>query len=284
MRSSLLLLLTLLAGNCFAWADTGHQAVCAIAYGELSDVARAEVDRLIAQDAQYESFAESCTWADGPPRQRPPDHYMNFPRSTRAVGSDECVMAETCLFTAIEQDGRTLAAPGSTDGERLEALKLLGHWVGDIHQPFHASFGDDLGANAVEAVVESDGELVETNLHGVWDYWIVAKRLGDDYRALASQLQRRVSDAERDLWGFDSPVEWADESFQLAIAADTRYCFQQQGSCWYGENNRILNRGEPRRVLTIGDDYMATHLPTVERRLVQAGVRLGALLNRLLEP
>ena len=283
MRSTLLLVTTLFAGNCFGWADTGHQAVCQIAYDELGDAARAEVDRLIAEDPQFETFAESCVWADGPPRQRPPDHYMNFPRNTRAIGDSTCVMAETCLFTAIEADSRTLTTPGSTDSERLDALKLLGHWVGDIHQPFHASFGDDLGANAVEAIVQHDGELVETNLHGVWDYWIVAKRLGDDYRVLASDLRQNITDVERELWGFDSPVEWADESFQLAVAVDTRYCFQRQGSCWYGENNRILNPGEPRRVLTIGDDYMATHLANVELRLAQAGIRLGALLNSLLD-
>ena len=29
------------------------------------------------------------------------------------------------------------------------ALKFLGHWIGDLHQPLHVSYADDKGGNHV---------------------------------------------------------------------------------------------------------------------------------------
>ena len=166
----------------------------------------------------------------------------------------------------------------------LEALKLLGHWVGDIHQPMHTTFSDDRGANSITAIViDDDGEFIESTLHGVWDYWIIHWQLGDDYQALADRLRESVDDTLRDQWRFDSPVTWANESFQLAISPEVRYCVQQSGACWYSANNMILDRGEPQRVMRIGEAYSAQHAATIERRLLQAGIRLGHLLNQLLE-
>lgn len=277
-----LTLLLLCPAAAFGWGDTGHRAVCEIAWVELEAPARAEVERLIGLDPQFETFAESCTWADTPERQREFDHFVNFPRDTTAVVTGGCPLAETCLLTAIPGDVAVFENPGSTDREKLVALKLLGHWLGDIHQPMHVTFADDRGANSIEAVVEAQGELVETNLHAVWDSWIIGERLGDDYAALAARLRSTVTNADRNLWRHDSAVEWANESFQIARSPASRYCFQQAGACWYAENNLLLNEGERRRRLTIDERYAATHIATIERRLTQAGIRLGALLNRAL--
>jgi S1/P1 Nuclease len=58
-------------------------------------------------------------------------------------------LAEKCVVSAIEDDFAVLASSDSTDEEKLAALKFLGHWVGDIHQPLHAGFQDDRGGNHV---------------------------------------------------------------------------------------------------------------------------------------
>ena len=39
---------------------------------------------------------------------------------------------------------------------------------------------------------------------------------------------------------------------------------------------------EVKKVITVDAAYMARHLPTIKQRLIPAGVRLGALLNRAL--
>ncbi len=283
MTRHLFVLIAMLPQLAFAWSETGHSTVCEIAYAELSRDARREVDRLIKLDADYDTFAESCNWADGPPRQRDLDHYVNFPRSTRAVTEGVCKLADTCIFSGIDADASVLLADASSDQARLDALKLLGHWVADIHQPMHTAFSDDRGANSITAiVVDDEGEEIESTLHGVWDYWIIHWRLGDDYRVLANRLRAGLDEARRDRWRYDLPVEWANESFQLAISPETRYCVQQSGACWYSDDNMTIDPGEPRRVMPVGDAYAAQHAPVIERRLLQAGVRLGYLLNQLL--
>lgn len=271
-----------LPGIAFGWGATGHEVICEIAWAELTSSARNQVVALLRQDPDYDRFAKSCAWADGPPRQRPPDHYMNVPRDTRAITVSACVTAETCLFRAIEVDIAVLRNPASSARERLAGLKLLAHWVGDIHQPMHVSFEDDRGGNSVAALVEINGEPVESNLHAVWDGWIIRQRLGTDYREIARSLRASASPADREHWQGDSPVDWANESFSIVRSPATRYCFRKQGACWYAGDNMLLDRGEARRLLTIDDRYAAAHAPTVERRLLQAGIRLGALLNRVL--
>jgi hypothetical protein len=82
---------------------------------------------------------------------------------------------------------------------------------------------------------------------------------------------------------FDSSVEWANESYQLVTSPTTGYCVQKQGACWYSVNNMILNRGESKKVVDISGSYVEDHTEIVEQRIKQAGVRLGALLNAVMQ-
>ncbi len=281
----LFLVLALLPSIAFGWGETGHRVVCQIAYEELLPAARAELDRLLALDARFDNFADSCLAADGPERVRTPDHYMNLPRSAQAITKNECPMADTCVLPAIRSDVRVLRDPEASDTEKLLALKLLGHWVGDIHQPLHVSFQDDRGGNSNNVAVDMDNE--DANLHGVWDYSIIARNLGDrnlgdSYRAIASELRSTISKQQRLAWKYDSPVEWANESFQITISPATAYCVRKQGACWYSDDNMMLDRGEEWRRITITDEYLRQHGPKISLRLQQAGVRLAQLLNRSL--
>ncbi len=274
----LLLICAFLASELtFAWGDTGHKVICQIAYEQLDATARTEVERLIELDPDFESFAESCVFADTPERIRMFDHFMNVPRSYRAITTYECPMADSCVMTAIQTDVAVLVDPAADDAERLLALKLLSHWVADIHQPMHVSFQDDRGANWVEAVVKD----LEVNLHGVWDSWIIAHNLGDDYRRIATKLGTAISAEQRAAWRYDSPIEWANESYQITISPDVAYCTHKQGACWHEADNMLLDDGEPRRRIAIDADYLKRHRDVVAQRLQQAGVRLAAMLNRL---
>jgi hypothetical protein len=274
----LLWLLVLMPSFACAWGGTGHRVACQIAYDELLPEARAELDRLLALDPNFESFADSCLFADQPERIRWQDHFINLPRSTRAVTTSDCPLAETCAFAAIHADFLVLLDPQASDAEKLLALKLLGHWVGDAHQPLHVSFQDDRGANSIH--VDPDDE--DASLHGVWDYQIIAHNFGDDYRQIALDLGASIADSQRDAWKFDSPVEWVHESFQITISPAVRYCVRKQGACWYSGENMMLDQGEDWRNLTIAEEYLQLHAPTVALRLQQAGIRLAQLLNQSL--
>jgi len=275
MNRLVFLLFVLLPSSALAWGEDGHRVVCQIAFDELTPAARTEVNRLLELDADFDSFAESCLFADSPKRIRFLDHFMNMPRSARAVTTADCAMAESCVIPAIQSDALVLRDSAASDTKKLRALKLLGHWVGDVHQPMHVSFQDDRGGNSNNVDVDIPG----ANLHGVWDYLIFSKSLGDDFRQIATELRESISDEQRGDWRRDSPIEWANESFQITISASVNYCVQKQGSCWYSSDNMMLDKGEPWRDIAITDDYLDMHSATVSLRLQQAGVRLAELLN-----
>jgi len=278
MRTLILLCLTVPMAA-FGWGRTGHQVVCQIAYEEMKDATRATVDRLMDMDPDFQSFAESCLFADGPPRIRAIEHYINLPRSFQAVGTTECPMAESCLFTAIENESNILSDARRSDRHKLRALKLLGHWVGDIHQPLHVSYQDDLGGNLIAKQDTEQGG----NIHSVWDYDIIEHGIGKHVAPVANMLRAEISDSERTLWKYASPVEWANESYQITISAQTEYCVPQYGACWYAPDNMILGKGEPRREVGASEQYLSANRDIVAQRLKQAGVRLAARLDDVLQ-
>ncbi len=273
----LLPLLLLLPSLAFAWGETGHRVVCQIAYEEIQPETRAELDRLMALGGDYEAFAESCLFADSPERIRWQDHFINLPRSTTAITTSDCPMADTCILPAIQNDVLVLQDPSSTDADKWHAIKLLGHWVGDVHQPLHVSFQDDRGSNS--NVVEASVEMDYPNLHSVWDYLIISQILGDDYQQISIQLREQISDERRAAWKYDSPIEWANESFQIMISPATKNCIQQQGACWYRRNNMLLDDGEQWRNIEVSDSYLQENSEVAILRLQKAGVRLAQLLN-----
>jgi hypothetical protein len=269
----------ILSGQVHAWGNLGHQTICEMALAELTPTARAEVNRLIELDTRFESFAESCTYADWPRRQRRAGHFLKLPRSAAAVATDDCPLTVDCLFRAAEDDLTILRDDTQPDAARLKSLKLLGHWVGDFHQPLHVSFADDRGGNEV---LEQGGPC-EYNVHSAWDTCIIKEKIGADYTQNAEVLRSEISNGNREHWKFDSPVEWANESFQITTMESVEYCVKQQGACWYSEDNMILQDEEPRRRVTVDQAYMGAHVEAIKLRLKQSAIRLAAVLNAALD-
>jgi hypothetical protein len=127
-----------------AWGGLSHEAICELVFRELDETARQRVIALIQQDQEFTTFRASCNWADRP-RQRATEHFVNLPRDATGLDDDVCPLAEECEVSAIAHDFAVLASPNASDEEKLAALKFLGHWVGDIHQPLHAASRDDRG-------------------------------------------------------------------------------------------------------------------------------------------
>lgn len=66
-------------------------------------------------------------------------------------------------------------------------------------------------------------------------------------------------------WANSEPLEWAQESRDIAADAETMYLSAQPGE-----------------VITLGLDYADRTLPIVEDQLKKGGILLAALLNGLL--
>lgn len=132
-------------------------------------------------------------------------------------------MATTCVSTAILSDMAELALSKRPQAQ-LEALKFLGHWIGDIHQPMHVSFSDDRGGNNIQVSGECSGTF-----HGMGDGCIIENAIEDNYETIANELHATVTDADRSQW-FNGDVDeaevirWADESFAISTVSTTKYC------------------------------------------------------------
>jgi hypothetical protein len=114
--------------------DEGHKIVCEIAFRLAQPDKRAAVRKLIRSDTEFDTFSESCVFPDHP-RKRASEHFINLARNSQGLTSDECPQAEKCVLSAILNDSKILASNSAKKADRLIALKFLGHWVGDIHQP-----------------------------------------------------------------------------------------------------------------------------------------------------
>src|SRR5215475_3702736 len=88
-----------------------------------------------------------------------------LPAGTVASNGDKMA----CVVDKISQFAAELEAPGTDAEERLVALKFLLHFVGDMHQPLHASDNHDNGGNSVKVTVDGFDHKSRDNLHEFWD-------------------------------------------------------------------------------------------------------------------
>jgi hypothetical protein len=257
-----------MSGNAWAWGDTGHTIVCEIALRLVQPSTRANIQQLLRNDPQFRNnFAKSCTFPDHP-RKRASEHFLNLPRTASGIGpfGSPCFQADKCVVTAIASDVAVLASNAPAQA-KLTALKFLGHWVGDVHQPLHISFEDDRGGNNITTT----GSCAST-MHSTWDTCLVNKAVGTNPAQAAATLIRTITPQLRAQWSASGPVDWANESYAIARAPTTKYCVMQGFSCVLPNPPKVR----------IDNAYLATNIPIVRERLQKAGVRLANQLDRLL--
>jgi S1/P1 Nuclease len=267
MRHILLALVALfqISNAAWAWGDEGHKIICEIAFRLAKPSTRAELRKLIGNDDRFDSFSDSCTWPDHP-RQRASEHFLNLPRDSDGLHSETCPGASACVLTAIKKDFDVLLSSSASQAQKLASLKFLGHWVGDIHQPLHASFGDDRGGNSILVT-----GVCGSNLHSAWDTCLVLKAVGEDVGEAATELMKTITPAKIESWTNSNPMDWASESFAIAEQAQTKYCIRQGASC-----------DQPSGKVKIDAAYIDANTPIVRERLQKAGVRLAHLLDAAL--
>jgi hypothetical protein len=266
MRYILLVLVALLpisSRDAWAWGDQGHKVICEIAFRLVQPNTRAEIQRLIRTDTEFHRFSDSCIWPDHP-RKRTAEHFVNLARDSRGLTPDDtCPRAQECVLSAIKVEVAYLTTSGVEDESKLEALKYLGHWVGDVHQPLHVSFENDRGGNNISVTGEC-----RSNLHAAWDTCLVLKAVGADADQAATELLKTITPTKIESWARSEPMDWANESFAIAEQAQTKYCIRQGASC-----------DQPAGKVAIDAAYVAANTPVVREQLQKAGVRLAHLLD-----
>ena len=248
-----------------AWWDTEHKKICENAYSLLNATAKAEVLMLLDRP-----FDDACVWADNIKSTRPqtrPWHYRNtFPgiKSITQTSSPD----EGDALTALAKQTEILASSGSKK-QRREALMWIGHLVGDLHQPFHVAYAEDLGGNRVYLSLSSNlqqvlGETRErVNMHAVWDGLIsrYARHLEAAGEPTGDSPQKGVLDDS--LVELKTPADWADENIAILNDPATGYL-------------------QAYRQASLSEAYLRQQAPIAADRQRFATLRLALLLNRLL--
>lgn len=274
VRVSLLLALLLAAVPTFAWSPLGHRLVGELAQRQLGPVAQAEVARLLAGEADP-TLAGVAVWADDLRSSSPEQyrrtsrwHYINTPEGTCAADLARDCPGGDCVVGAIEAQARLLADRSQPLEVRRDALKFVVHFVGDAHQPMHANNRPDAGGNgfrvdlrtpiAPEAYARDRyvHGLMSTNLHSVWDYYVLGSA-GLELPAYARRLDLGTWPSTGAL--ASGPLAWAGESCRLIAA---RGLYPAQAS--------------------MDHRYLDSMRPLAEQRVRQAAWRLAALLEAML--
>ena len=257
-----MLILVSLGSEARAWGDLGHKVICEIAFRLVQPDTRAAINQLMQLDREFKTFSDSCVHPDHP-RIRASEHFLNLPRDSKGLTSDECPLADACVLTAILGDFKVLRFRAESETTRLTALKSLGHWVGDIHQPLHVSFLDDRGGNTIRTSGQCPG-----NLHAAWDNCLVQYAIGPDASEAATDLLAIITPEMKAGWNASVPRDWANESFAITEAARTMYCVMHGSSCDMTSN-----------ALNISAQYLDANESVVKLQLQRAGVRLARLLD-----
>ncbi|RVU49867.1 endonuclease [Rubrivivax rivuli] len=238
------------ASSAGAFGGAGHRLIAETAEARLSPAARAEAQRLLALEPGA-TLASISTWADenrslGTARW----HYVNFHRgeSCQYEPARLCIEGE-CVVGALQKQMALLAQAGTTDAERLTALKYVVHLVADVHQPLHAGFFDDRGGNSFQLQAFERG----TNLHALWDTGLAVNWPGGD-EAFRTAVKTAPAPAVQ-----GTPVLWAEESCKIVA---------QPG--FYPEER------------TLPASYAPRWAGTLTQRLQAASVRLAQVLNEAL--
>lgn len=231
-----------------AWGPNGHRVVARIAESHVAPSTARAIEALIGP----ESLVRVATWADeirsDPTWDRAaPWHYINIPEGETLDEVDRAPDGD--VLSAIERFAGVLRDPEAADADRATALKFLVHFVGDVHQPLHAGYGADRGGNEVLVLWFGD----PTDLHAVWDSELVEHQKLS-FSEMAELLDHPTPEQVAE-WQAASPREWIAESRALL--------------------DRVYDLGDRH----LGWDYAAAATPIVERRLLQAGVRLAGVLD-----
>jgi hypothetical protein len=239
-----------------AWGTTGHRVCGQIAESYLTPKAKAAVHAILGN----ESIAIASNWADfikSDPQYSytSPWHYVDlnkvytYPELVDFLHQDNNVDAYTKINFLIGD----LKKSGLSKFTKQFDLKMLIHIVEDVHQPMHVAHADDKGGNDFKVTWFNE----PTNLHSVWDSKLIDfQQLS--YTEYANNINH-TTDAQRAEWQKAPISKWLFESNQIA---EILYTDIKQGD-------------------DLGYKYNYSHIDTLNRQLLKAGVRLAGVLNSL---
>lgn len=323
------------AVNCFAWGNEGHETVGKIASLRIKPKTAQRLAEILKPG---DTLANMSTWADTVKDRMnttDPDtdtnaflqdlahnernrdwHFVNLPLG--------CVNYQTCHGFTPDHDIvhliniciRTLQAqpnPNQPLSQR-NALRLLIHFIGDLHQPLHVGVGFiDVNGPDNTILLVTDPEIIRQrdlpsdrggnqliidndrkNLHSFWDFDLVQSLMSVTNKPTSNQLGRflRQTVTPKQDWQPQGSIDtwaaaWSTDS--LKLSRDQTYrsvrIVQQRSIPVLRDGQPLIRDGKPVMQtvydITRPNNYKAVNRENVRRQLAKAGFRLAKLLDAI---
>jgi hypothetical protein len=243
-------------------------------------------------------------WADREARGKKayawvePLHYTDLdPNATEVVVDSVNCPKGNCVIEAIPRFARVLEDSNASRDARIEALRLLAHFVGDVHQPLHVAFADSCGGCTVR--LQTPGGRM--SLHELWDVELLKEDLRRRYDNPDAPEQSDEESMTKDViphWrllarelanpGIVQARPGATIGTIVSAQGDTSQSISR--SCcasdldpraWAEESLQLSQFPLFRVSGEVSDAYVDQAIPVMERRLYEAGLRLAAVLTEV---
>lgn len=236
----------------FGWSQKGHDTVAFIAEQHLTTPTKAAVDSLL----DGYSLVYWANWLDN--ASHTPEyaytktwHYKNVDAEMNFENAPK--IPEGNIVDALYEQISILENPTLSKDRKSLALKMIVHFLGDIHQPMHMGRATDRGGNS--HIVKFFGK--PTNLHSVWDRSILESAHAWSHTEWQREIDRIDYEQMMEIVEGGSPDTWGKETYEISTE---------------------IYSSTPEET-DIEYDYIARWTPTIERQLVKGGLRLADVLN-----
>lgn len=321
--------------SAFAWGGDGHQTVGRIASLRIKPRTAQKIAGILKPG---ETLANISTWADTVKERvgkTDPDtdtnaflqdivhneknrewHYVDLPLNCRSYQTCNGFTVENDVVHLLNVCIRTLQGYPSPDHplSKRNALKLLVHFVGDIHQPLHVGSGyiDVNGPNHALTIVrdpavikrkhlphdKGGNDLVidnnRQNLHGFWDFGLVKSLMtfsGQQTSDTLAEFLKQSVRPERS-WNPRGPVstwaaQWATDSLHLSRNHTYKSVaiVGQRTIPVLSGGQPVTSNGQPVMQtvydVTRAGNYETVNREVVRQQLAKAGFRLAKLLDAI---
>lgn len=249
--------LFLLPSIAFGWGQKGHDVIAFIAENHLTDRTKVAIDSIL----DGRSLVYWANWMDN--ASHTPElaytrtwHYKNIDAKEKYEQAKKNKDGD--VVVAINEQSAILNNTETSKEDKAQALKMVTHFVGDVHQPMHLGHLSDLGGNRIKVQYFQSTR----NLHSIWDTALVESAHKWSYSEWQDQIDRLSPEEELEIISGGTPDSWAKESFEIA-----------------GKIYEVTPEG-----YNVSYDYIADWTPTIEQQFVKGGLRLADLLNSLFDP
>ena len=259
VRNSVLILALMSFNFAYCWGTTGHRVIAEIAQNHLTGKAKRHLKEIFGN----ESLAYWANWPDfikadttGVWKGTDQWHYINVEPQANINSFKTSLNDQKApnIYTQIKILSDQIKDKKTPIKDKAIALRFLIHLMGDASQPLHLGRAEDLGGNKIKVKFFGDN----TNLHSLWDSKLVDFQKYS-YTEFATILDVKSKEEVKNIQS-ESLEDWLYDSHQQAniiyanSVADASYSY----------------------------DYNYKFEPLLERQLLYGGLRLAALLNKIL--